>query len=201
MSDRKTDSGDIPPGAEPTDLADARSARALVPFLERLAKSHGNLVDRTHTPTEDFVETIAPLSPTHDSGMLTTGTASFTGFTALSGWQPQEGPIPEAFLPHFHWATAPETTLVIHADKPQSARLEARALSYAEHQRVTVILNGREIANLHFPRVNQMENLAVALPLNAGSNQAVLRYATWIESAADPRKLAVIFLSLRIIKS
>jgi len=183
----------------PTVSAFARSARALIPFLERLAKSHGNLVDHNQTSTEDFVETIAPLNPTHDSGMLTTGTSSFTGFTALSGWQPQEGPIPEAFLPHFHWATAPETTLVVQADKPQSARLEARLLSYAEQQRATIFLNGVELANLQFPRVNQLENLAVPLSLNAGSNQVSLRYATWIESAADPRKLAVIFLSLRIV--
>ena len=41
----------------------------------------------------------------------------------------------------------------------------------------------------------------VPLSLDAGENRLVIRYAACLESAADPRKLAVIFLSLRIVSA
>ena len=34
-------------------------------------------------------------------------------------------------------------------------RLEFEALTYSEHQTMTVLLNGTELASLYFPRVNQ----------------------------------------------
>jgi hypothetical protein len=177
----------------------ARSARALVPFLESLARSHGKLVDLNQTSIEQTEEIIVPLDEQQISPMLTISEGSFTGFTAVSGWQPEEGPVPEAFLPRFHWATAPETSLVIRTENSRSARLEAQVLSYAEHQRATVVLNGVEILQFNFPRVNQKENLVTPLSLKPGENQLVIRHATWIESVADPRKLALIFLSLRVV--
>jgi hypothetical protein len=182
----------------PKISAFGRSARALVPFLEKLARSHGELLDRNQSTTPNEQEEITALVLAPES-MPITGTEAFSGFVALSGWQPEEGPIPEAFLPRFHWATAPETTLVIQADDAKPARLEARLLSYSEQQVVTVLLNGTELTRLRFLRINQMEKLVVALPLEAGMNQVVLRYASWIESAADPRQLAVIFLGLRVV--
>jgi hypothetical protein len=175
-----------------------RSARALVPFLEKLAQSHGELVDREESTAPDEQEEITPL--VHEGNSVpVTGADPFGGFVALSGWQPEEGPIPEAFLPRFHWATAPETTLAIEAEHAKSARLQARLLSYSEQQVVTVLLNGRELTQLRLLRINQMENLVVTLPLQTGMNEVVLRYTSWIESAADPRQLAVIFLSLRVV--
>jgi hypothetical protein len=37
--------------------------------------------------------------------------------------------------------------------------------------------------------------------LNAGENQLVIRYQTSLETPADPRRLAVIFLTLRVLPS
>ncbi|MEO7599804.1 MAG: glycosyltransferase family 2 protein, partial [Opitutus sp.] len=177
----------------------ARAARALVPFLEKLARSHGRLTDRVTITSEEHAEIITPL--TEASGILRgAGPNAFEGFQAISGWQPEEGPVPEAFLPRFHWATAPETVLSIHADQAQSVRLEAQALSYAENQVATVALNGVTVTSQQFSRVNQKENLSVPLELRAGENRVTIQHARWLESAADPRKLALIFLSLRIVR-
>lgn len=183
----------------PKISAFARSARALIPFLEKLARSHGQLVDTTTASGKQIQEIITPLDGHHGSAMLTIGHEPFGGFVPVSGWQPQEGPIPEAFLPRFHWATAPETVFTIQAENVRSARLEAQALSYSERQVMTVLLNGIEIFRHTFARVNQKENLVMPLSLRSGENQLVIRHATWIESPADPRKLALIFLCLRVV--
>jgi hypothetical protein len=34
-----------------------------------------------------------------------------------------------------------------------------------------------------------------------GNNDLVLRHTQWIENANDPRKLALIFLSLRVLRA
>ncbi|HTO02894.1 MAG TPA: glycosyltransferase family 2 protein [Opitutus sp.] len=179
----------------------ARSARALVPYLEKLARSHGELVDQKAIGGQPAEESIVPLEPTQISPMLDLGAETFSGFTPISGWQPEEGPIPEAFLPRFHWATGPETTLSISATTARAAQVHAQVLSYAEQQQATVLLNGVELSKLIFPRVNQKENWMIPLTLEAGENHLVIRHSTWIESAADPRKLALIFLSLRVVMS
>ena len=184
----------------PKISAFARSARALVPYLEKLARSHGELVDRTEISGQHAAETIVALEPSQISPMLEISAHAFSGFTPVSGWQPEEGPVPEAFLPRFHWATGPETALVIVADTSGSAEVQAQVLSYAEQQEATVFLNDVELSKFAFPRVNQKENWTIPLPLAAGENRLVIRHSTWIESAADPRKLALIFLSLRVVK-
>lgn len=176
----------------------ARSARALVPFLEKLARSHGRLVDIGPISTNAAAETISALEvPRHARRSVSAGDA-FVGFAALDGWQPEEGPIPEAFLPRFHWATGPSTSLAITSDARRSAVLEAEVLSYAEQQETIVTLNDVEVTRLRFPRVNQKETLATTLELRAGENRLMFHHARWLESTADPRKLALIFLSLRI---
>ncbi|MEO6004046.1 MAG: glycosyltransferase family 2 protein [Opitutus sp.] len=176
----------------------ARSARALVPFLEKLARSHGQLVDAQQQQENPVEEVIGPLDVGSAKSWLTRGASPFSGFVAVAGWQPAEGPVPEAFLPHFHWATGPETLLSIQAVEPQSARLEAQVLTYAEQQQTTIELNGVEVFRFSFQRVNQKEDWVLPLNLIAGANQLVIRHARWIESAADPRKLALIFLNLRV---
>jgi hypothetical protein len=177
----------------------ARSARALIPFLEKLARSHGELVDAAAPEVHSSAERIEPLLPPARSRLaIGADGKSFSGFRAESGWQPEEGPIPEAFLPQFHWATAPETTLVIESPDERHALLSVRALSYAEAQKTTIVLNGETIHELAFPRVNQMETLTLPLSLKTGDNRLLLRHEKWIESAADPRKLAVIFLRLSV---
>jgi hypothetical protein len=176
----------------------ARAARALVPFLERLAHSHGALIDRTPAAALAEQEVITPL-PLATRSIPLTGENPFSGFKAVSGWEPEEGPVPEAFLPRFHWATAPGTALDIDVPTGGSARLEAQVLSYAEQQVVTVFLNDVELCQLRFPRINQKETLAASLSLRPGINRVFLRYSASIDNPADPRKLAVIFLSLRIV--
>ena len=179
----------------------ARSARALVPFLERLARSHGMLVDTPTAVSVTTEEIIMPLEASTGSTLLQLGAAEpFQGFVPISGWEPDEGPVPEAFLPRFHWATAPATQLMIYATKAGTARFEAQALSYADQQLITVEINGATQAEHRFERVNQKENIVLTLPLSPGDNHLVLRHRSWIESAADPRKLAVIFLSLRVVQ-
>jgi len=176
----------------------ARMAQALVPFLEKIAVSHGQLVDRLSdvvAPGEEIIRRIelASLRPRPDAA-----STAFDGFTAVNGWQPEEGPVPEAFLPRFHWATGPETHLTISAPVASVAQLQAEALSYADGQVTTVFLNGAEVLRHAFGRVNQKEILAAPLALRPGNNDLVFQHRVWIESAADPRKLALIFLSLRV---
>lgn len=183
-----------------TDLA--RTARALVPFLEKLALSHGRLIDQlpaaAAATTAVAASFIRPLDAAKIPALPQTRGAAFSGFTPVSGWQAQEGPVAEAFLPPFHWALGPETHFAIRAADAKTCRLEAEVMTYAERQVTTVLLNGAEVLSFAFPRVNQKETLTVALPLRAGENQMVFRHTTWIETVTDPRKLALILLSLRV---
>ena len=73
------------------------------------------------------------------------------------------------------------------------------ALTYSENQTVTIELNGAPVLRYAFSRVNQKETLTARLALHAGENVLVLRYGECLQTAYDPRRLAVIFLSLRII--
>jgi hypothetical protein len=177
-----------------------RSARAFLPFLENLARSHGQLVDRTEAPAgrASAVDSIQLLDPATVSDLPDPDRARFSGFVPLSGWQPQEGPVPSAFLPAFHWGTAPETALIVHAKAAGVARLRAEVLTYAERQVTTVVLNGAERLRHVFTQVNQKETLTVPLKLRAGENRLVFRHRSWLHSTTDPRKLALIFLGLQI---
>jgi hypothetical protein len=176
------------------------SERTLLPFLEKLARSHGQLVDQMDAPSSSVrtIEPIRPLDPAEVPELPNPDRAPFSGFVPLSGWQKQEGPVPSAFLPAFHWATAPETALSIHAKADGLSRLQAEILTYAERQVTTVVLNGKELFRHVFTQVNQKEALTALLKLRAGENRLVFRHRSWLHSSADPRKLALIFLSLRI---
>jgi len=139
-----------------TDLA--RTARALVPFLEKLALSHGRLTNQLPAAlitTESTASLIRPLDAAKIPPLPQVRGSAFSGFTPVSGWSAQEGPVAEAFLPAFHWALGPETHLRIHTATAKSCRLEAEAMSYAERQVTTVLLNGSEVLRVAFPRVNQ----------------------------------------------
>jgi hypothetical protein len=181
----------------------ARVARALLPYLDQLAASHGRLADATGfdiaAPTTAGAA-IRELTATDLPAPVSAGAVdAFTGFTPRDGWGDKEGPVPEAFLPTFHWGYAPATTLVVTPGNGQSARLVAEALTYSEDQIVTVELNGAPVLRHAFARVNQKETLHVMLPLGAGDNLLTLRYTECLRTAHDPRALAAIFLSLRII--
>jgi hypothetical protein len=177
----------------------SRVARALLPYLEQLAASHGRLLDAAG-PAASAAEsairqlTVAGRPPTAAAG----SPEAFAGFTAREGWGAPEGPIPEAFLPPFHWGLAPATTLLVSSADGRPAAFTAECLTYVEQQAVTVELNGATVLRHAFTRVNQKENLAATLPLRRGDNELVLRYAGSLQSAHDPRALAAIFLSLRV---
>lgn len=179
-----------------------RVARALLAFLEKLAVSHGQLVDAGGPGPSDTATaeaTLRELGPDDFRPATHAGRPdAFSGFAAVSGWGEPEGPVPDAFLPRFHWAYAPATELSIRADRPRAARLIAEALSYWDDQAVTATLNGVPLFEHAFSRVNQKELLQAPLALQAGDNRLVLHYRKHVTSEVDPRQLAVIFLSLRI---
>ncbi len=176
-----------------------RVARALLPYLEQLAASHGRLLDAAGAVTPAATSAIRQLTAADLPPPAVAGSAeAFAGFTAREGWGAPEGPIPEAFLPPFHWGLAPATTLTIASAEGRPAAFTAECLTYVEKQAVTVDLNGATVLRHAFTRVNQKENLAAALPLRPGDNKLTLRYAGSLRSAHDPRALAVIFLSLRV---
>ncbi len=181
----------------------ARVARALLPYLDQLATSHGRLADATGfdiaAPTETgaAIHEIVPadLSPLPAPDSV----APFTGFNPLEGWGGAEGPVPEAFLPPFHWGFAPVTRLAVDSPAGKPASLITEMLTYTENQSVTIELNGVPVGRHSFARTNQKERLAAPLDLRAGTNQLTLHYSQYLTTDHDPRKLAVIFLSLRIL--
>ena len=183
----------------------SRVARALLPYLDQLAASHGRLADAAGfdiaapagTGAAIRELTAADLPPARAAG----STSGFAGFTAREGWGPREGPVPEAFLPPFHWGYAPATVLTVAAPAGQPVRLLAEVLTYSENQVVTLELNGAPVLQHAFGRVNQKETLSVLLLLRRGDNEIILRYRECLRTAYDPRSLAVIFLSLQILPS
>ncbi len=177
--------------------------RALLPYLEQLATSHGCLADVTGfdlAPPNGTGSTIQEINPADPSAPEVMGSAAaFTGFAVRDGWGQREGPVPEAFLPPFHWGYAPATRLIIDSPAGKSARLAADVLTYAENQSVSVELNGVPVEKLVFNRLNQKERLQASLALRPGRNELVLGYGRRLVTDYDPRQLAVIFLSLRIV--
>ena len=182
----------------------SRVARALLPYLDQLATSHGRLADASGFDIAAPAETGFSIREfTADSlAPSAAGPApAFSGFTAREGWGPREGPVPEAFLPPFHWGYAPATMLTVSSPAGHPARLLAEILTYSENQTVTLELNGTPVLQHAFGRVNQKETISLPLPLRRGDNELVLRYGTSLRTAHDPRSLAVIFLSLQLLPS
>ena len=182
----------------------SRIARALLPYLEKLAASHGRLVDAAGPASAP--ETSAPAAAIrelrHEDQPRAAAQAAgpaFTGFVAVDGWGPLEGPVPVAFLPPFHWGYAPATRLLIKSEAAHIARLAAEALTYSENQSIVVELNGEPVLRHAFARVNQKELLAAALPLRMGENHLIFHYSQALVTSHDARRLAAIFLTLRIL--
>lgn len=180
-----------------------RVAQALLPYLEKLAVSHGRLLDKAGNDPQ-FAATAEPvireLTPDNLPPPLPTDTSeAFAGFTPVEGWCVEEGPYPEAYLPRFHWSLAPSTRLNLEPSLPRNAVLIADALTYSDGQTLTLALNDQPVHRHRFGGINQLERLAVPLTLAAGSNHLTLHYTQGLVSAHDPRRLAAIFLSLRIV--
>jgi hypothetical protein len=178
-----------------------RAARALLPYLEQLAMSHGRLADQTGfdvaPPTvPDLAIREIPPAPAEPAAGL--AEAAFAGFTAVSGWGPPEGPVPEAFLPPFHWGLAPATTLRIDSPRAQPAWLGADVLTYSDGQVLTAELNGTPLLRHAFSQTNHRYRLRAPLALRAGANDLVIRYEKSLVTEHDPRPLAAIFLRLQI---
>lgn len=179
-----------------------RIARAILPYLEQLATSHGKLADQTGvdvappTPPDLAIQELAVADA--DSIATDRSLRGFNGFTARSGWGRAEGPVPEAFLPRFHWAYAPSAEF--HVDAPVTGRgnFSAEILTYCERQAVALELNGESLLEFEFPRVNQREHISSPLPLRVGRNELRLKFRHGLVTAHDPRSLAAIFLSLNV---
>ena len=183
----------------------SRVARALFPYLEQLARSHGRLADQTGfdvakaNPDTLQIRELVDESPP-EFHPLKHKEKRFANFTPLSGWCQQEGPVPEAFLPHFHWGMAPATELSIEClAGTAEAFLTAECLTYSDGQSIEIFCNDQPVGRLDFPHINQREHLKIRLPLLQGTNRVVLRYQTALVTDHDSRALAVIFISLRVI--
>ncbi|HWA26120.1 MAG TPA: glycosyltransferase family 2 protein [Lacunisphaera sp.] len=174
-----------------------RLARALVPYLERLALSHGRLAATAGAASPESNPVIRELDDSADPGLAAPG---FSGFTATAGFGPPEGPVPEAFLPVFHWGYAPATTLAIETAVAGPGRLVADLLTYSAGQTLTIALNGTILHEQGVPRINQKERLAVDLPLRPGRNELTIGYREALATERDPRRLAVIYLSLHVLQ-
>ncbi len=179
----------------------SRVPRALLPYLEQLASSHGRLADASAldaAPTSTACN-IREIPKNGLPGPASSLGEPFAGFTVSEGWGPAEGPVPEAFLPEFHWGFAPMTTLLLASPSERTVRFIAEALTYSEQQILTLELNDTRLLRHAFGRVNHKETLSISFSLRPGENRLTLRYTESISSAQDPRRLAVIFLSLRIL--
>lgn len=179
----------------------SRVARALLPYLEKLAVSHGRLLDAAAPAAaaiagdgiHEIRVTEIPLP------VVKISRPAFVGFDAQEGWGPPEGPVPAAFLPEFHWGYAPATRLQINSPAPRSARLIADALTYSEGQTVVIELNGQPVLQHAFTCTNQKERLSAPLQLLNGANHLTFHYSQALVTGQDARRLAVIFLTLRIL--
>lgn len=178
----------------------SRVARALLPFLESLASSHGRLVDRLCPPDDSSAEapSLRELEPAERFLSRAGRDDAFAGFAPLSGWAPREGPIAAAFLPVFHWGLAPATQLSLAPGLPSRLCGEAEVLTYSEGQSIE-ILAGESVVHRHvFARISQKEPLRFTFT-RPPDNRLTIRYSTHLPAnPRDPRLLAVIFLSLHI---
>ena len=178
----------------------SRPLRSILPFLEGLASSHGRLVDRAGPePAGDAAPPMRPLAPEELTAATYAGrNDAFAGFSPREGWASTEGPVPNALLPAFHWGLAPASRLSVPSAAARTARLTAEMLTYSDGQKIDLRLNGREVRRHEFERVRQRERLECPLELRAGDNLLELAYAEGLQTTYDPRRLAVIFLSLRV---
>jgi hypothetical protein len=177
----------------------SRVARAFLPYVEKLALSHGQLLDQSAAnPIADFAPIMRELiGSTIRRNVIGTAEA-FAGFHLEEGMGGFEGPVAEAFLPRFRWAYAPQTRLIVERSKAGEAMLTAEMLTYSENQLLTVEVGGVARQHFQFSRINQKEHLEVPLVLSPGRTEIVLRYSQSLVTSHDARKLAVIFLSLRV---
>ncbi len=182
----------------------ARAVRALLPFLEQLAVSHGRLLDATppeQRPPASDTPSLRPLDPSADLPAAADLAPAFTGFSAITGWGAEEGPIPESFLPRFHWAMAPETVLQCTLPADTTGLLDFETLTYSEAQCMEIEYNGVPLAHIDFPRPYHRLYRRIPLPAGPAPGRLVLRFNVGLCTAQDPRRLAAIFLRLTITRS
>jgi len=184
------------------DSETTRLTRSLLRYLEKLAISHGELLDRAGTGDSQS-SSAPPIRPLALEELRPTAFAgrhdAFTGFEPQDGWGPLEGPYLDACLPPFHWGYAPATVLDVASTTNRMAQLSIEAITYSDGQAVTVELNGEPQYTHSFQRTEQRERFSCHLPLRAGKNQLALRHSAFLQTAQDLRKLAVIYLSIRVV--
>ncbi|HVU15561.1 MAG TPA: glycosyltransferase family 2 protein [Candidatus Didemnitutus sp.] len=175
-----------------------RLACGILPYLEKLAVSHGRMLDaeKTSSPTaETRIRTLTAdeLAPASFAGHP----EAFRGFKVVAGLGPDEGPVPAAYLPQFRWGTAPETILALDAGFVGPRSIEIEALTYSPNQVLEILCGDTTLLTHAFGRVEQRERIRVDLPV--GATEVRLRYREALQSERDKRALAVIFLSLRVV--
>jgi hypothetical protein len=176
----------------------SRVGRALLPYLDQLALSHGALLDGHRPSATETGLAIREIPPGSIAPLNHPTAERFTGFEPVEGWGPSEGPVPEAFLPTFHWGYAPITRFKLKSSAGGPAHFLADLLTYSDNQTVIVEFNGAVICRHTFGRVNQRERLDFPLTLKPGANELCLSYRQSLATAHDPRQLAAIFLRLRV---
>ena len=175
-----------------------RAVRALLPLCERLARAHGALLDAMPSAQRSQEEgpRLLRLDPGPELAPLPGGGGAFSGFVPVAGWESAEGPVPEAFLPRFHWATGPET--VLEFERPTAGRLSVamEMLTYCPEQVLEVEQAGVVVARVEFPQPYHRLERRLTLDVPAGKGRLTLRFARWLHNERDPRRLAVIFMRL-----
>lgn len=178
-----------------------RAVRSLLPFLEKLALSHGELTDRvTAVPTENPAEAqIRPLSLSTIRAPGGSERLDFSGFSSADGLGPPEGPFPSMLLPKFRWGMAPQTVVQIDPDPARVGRLEFEVVTFTDQQAMTILLNDSEVHRLAFTKVDHKERFTLPLALRPGFNELAFRYERFTQTPTDKRRLAVAFTSLRVV--
>lgn len=122
---------------------------------------------------------------------------AFGDLIDVSGLGRLGGPYPHMNLPVVRWGLFPETRMKIFADKagPQVLRLVMRR-NNRERQRITILLNGRQICESSMP---YMAFMTVRLPVNleAGYNDLVFKY-TRPDTGPSPQ-FSVLFREMQLL--
>ncbi|MDB5290558.1 MAG: hypothetical protein JWL69_1799 [Phycisphaerales bacterium] len=118
--------------------------------------------------------------------------SEFRGFTPVSGLGTNEGPYPQLHLGILRWGYGPASTLKVKATTDGAYELYWKARSDFQGEVVTVMLDGKQIAQESVPgSYTQFTPTSVPLSLTAGEHEIELRYSKWHKDADRP--MAVLF--------
>jgi Dolichyl-phosphate-mannose-protein mannosyltransferase len=120
----------------------------------------------------------------------------FHGWTQVVGLAPLEGPYPQWGLGQVRWGLGPATTITLDADSAHDMEFSARAQSQLADQKMTILLDGRKMAEHAFTVPGNFDMVIVPMHLAPGRHVLTLQYATWVTDPA--RQAAVLYTALQI---